>query len=451
MDILWNSLFFIIALGILVTIHEYGHFWVARKLGVKVLVFSFGFGKPLLQKVGKDGVRYYLSAFPLGGYVKMLDERDTENPVAEKDKNRAFNRQPVWARMAIVLAGPAANFILALFLYSGMYLMGIQGISTEIGEVPEGSIAEQAGLQKGDFIRSVDGQSVLVLHDVTKSIAKRMGEKGQIQLSVQTMQDASSKQISLNLTNWILDDERPELLHSLGIYHPLEQRAVEIASVAEGKPAADAGLRAGDIIKVIEKQQISRWNDIRLKLAEIGIGEFIIEVDRDGELIPFSVVITSADRNDKERGTIGIKGVLPDYSKYLLVQQYGLIDSIGLAYHETLNMVALSAGLFVKLIKGDISTKSLSGPISIAKGAGSTASMGLATFIGFLAMISVNLGFINLLPIPMLDGGHFLYFAIEAIKGSPLSEKVQEIGLQVGMMLVFALMAIAVFNDFARV
>jgi len=451
MGILWDLLFFIIALGILVTIHEYGHFWVARKLGVKVLVFSFGFGKPLLQKVGKDGVLYYLSAFPLGGYVKMLDERDTENPVAEEDKDRAFNRQPVWARMAIVLAGPAANFILALFLYSGMYLMGIQGISTEIGEVPMGSIAAQAGLQKGDYIKSVDGQSVVVLHDVTKSIAKRMGEKGQIHLSVQPMRGTSSKQISLNLANWKLDDEKPELLHSLGIYHPLEQRSVEIASVAEGKPAAEAGLKSGDIIKAIEKQQINRWNDIRLELAEIGTGKFTIEVDRAGELMSFSVVITSADKKDKERGTIGIKGVLPDYSKYLLVQQYGLIDSISLAYDETLNMVALSAGLFVKLIKGDISTKSLSGPISIAKGAGSTASMGMATFIGFLAMISVNLGFINLLPVPMLDGGHFLYFAIEAIKGSPLSEKVQEIGLQVGMMLVFALMAIAVFNDFARV
>ena len=451
MAILWNGLFFIIALGVLVTIHEYGHFWVARKLGVKVLVFSFGFGKPLLQKVGKDGVLYYLSAFPLGGYVKMLDERDQQNPIAEEDKERAFNRQPVWARMAIVLAGPAANFVLALFLYSFMYLIGIQGLSTEIGEVPEASIAEQAGLQKGDRIKSVDGQPVVVLHDVTKSIAKRMGDKGQIKLSVLSLQETTAKELSLNLSSWQLDDENPQLLHSLGIYHPLERRDAEIGSVSSGKPADKAGLIQGDIIKTIDGDKINGWNDIPVKLAKMEAGKFTIEIDREGELMPFSVVITSADKNDKERGTIGITRVIPDYSQYLLVQQYGLGDSISAAYDETLNMVALSAGLFVKLIKGNISTKSLSGPISIAKGAGATASMGLAAFLSFLAMISVNLGFINLLPVPMLDGGHFLYFTIEAIKGSPLSEKVQEIGLQVGMMLVFALMAIAIFNDFSRV
>jgi len=449
MGVLWNSAFFIIALGVLVTIHEYGHFWVARKLGVKVLVFSFGFGKPLLQKMGKDGVRYYLSTFPLGGYVKMLDERDEENPVKEEEKHLAFNRQSVWARMAIVLAGPLANFLLAIFLYSVMYMIGIKDLSTEVGLVPENSIAYQAGLQKGDFINRVDGLPVAVLHDITKSLAKRMGEKGQIKLVVRSRNSHSEREIVLDIENWIVDSSKPELLHSLGIFHPLEQGGTEIGSIASGRPADNSGMKVGDVVKSVAGQKVTNWRDMGAIIASSANKEIVIEVERKGELIPISVVIGSADKNDPNSGFIGIGNVVPDYSLYTVDQRFGLFESIALAYTETLNMVVLSARLVAKLVKGQVSLRSLSGPVSIAKGAGQTASIGLAYFIGFLAMISVNLGFINLLPVPMLDGGHFLYFSIEAIKGSPLSEKVQELGLQIGMMMVFALMAIAIFNDFA--
>jgi len=449
MDILWNSAFFIIALGVLVTIHEYGHFWVARKLGVKVLVFSFGFGKPLLQKVGKDGVRYYLSTFPLGGYVKMLDERDEENPVSEDEKHLAFNRQSVWARMAIVLAGPLANFVLAIFLYSAMYMIGVRDLSTEIGSVPENSIAQQAGLKKGDLIKQVDGQPVTVLHDVTKSLAKRMGERGVIKLVVWSKDNHSNREVVLDIQNWTLNDKKPELLHSLGIFHPLEQGGTEIGSIVSGKPADMSGMRVGDIVKSVAGQKVVSWREMGALIASSANKAISIEVERNGELIDISVVIESTGKNEPNSGRIGVGSVVPDFSLYTVNQRFGLFESISLGYSEMLNMVELSARLVAKLIKGQVSLKSLSGPVSIAKGAGQTASIGLAYFIGFLAMISVNLGFINLLPVPMLDGGHFLYFIIEAIKGSPLPEKIQELGLQVGMMMVFALMAIAIFNDFA--
>lgn len=450
MDALWNLASFIVALGILVTIHEYGHFWVARKLGVKVLTFSVGFGKPLLQKVGKDGVRYVLAAIPLGGYVKMLDEREPDQQISEEDKPFAFNQKSVWVRIAIVLAGPIANFLLAIFLYWCMFLMGIKGITTDIGTIPEASIAQQAGLQKGDKIISVDGHSVTVMHDLTKNIAKRLGEKSEIILSVQRPGRTSEKQIVLDISKWIVDDEKPEILHSLGIYHQIESSSTLIGTVTPDDPADKAGILAGDKIISVDGTQVNSWREMGQVIASKPNQRVLFEVERNGELIPIFVVIGSAGGNEVNSGRIGVSSVRVDNSEFLITRQAGIFEAFSLAIDETINMVSLSTRLFVKLISGEISTKSLSGPISIAEGAGTSARIGLVYFISFVAMISVNLGFINLLPIPMLDGGHLLYFVIEAIKGKPLPEKVQEFGLQVGMMLVFALMAVAIFNDISR-
>jgi len=448
MEFLWNLASFILALGILVTIHEYGHFWVARKFGVKVLTFSVGFGKPILQKIGKDGVRYVIAAIPLGGFVKMLDGRDPEQQISDKDQAAAFNNQSVWARMAIVLAGPMANFLLAIFLYWLMFVIGIKGLSPHVGQVPETSISYQAGLLEGDIITQIDGEPVVDMQGVTKAIAKRLGETTEIVISVKRAGEHIAKELVLDISSWQVDESEPELLKSLGIYHPWETlEAVEavIGSIVDGGVAEQAGLMVNDKIVTIGSDVISKWQDMKNIIASNPNQRLLFEVERNGELIPIFVVIGSAKVNGKEIGQIGVGAV-----DYTIVRKAEIIDAFGLAFDEMIKMVVLSSKLFIKFISGDISTKSLSGPISIAEGAGTTASIGLVYFISFLAMISVNLGFINLLPVPMLDGGHLLYFVIEAIKGKPLSQKVQEFGLQIGMMLVFALMALAIFNDILR-
>ncbi len=450
MEFLWNTAAFIITLGLLVTIHEYGHFWVARKLGIKVLTFSIGFGKPLYQRRGKDGVLYVIASIPLGGYVKMLDERESKEPLAEEDQGKAFNQKSVWTRMAVVIAGPVANFLLAILLYWWMFVMGITGILPELGHIPENSIAEQAGLKTGDRILQVDGQAIETMHDLNKAIAIRLGETSQMTLEVQASSSSVTKLVKLDLKNWQVDDEKPEILHSLGFFHPLERLSAEVGKVVSGGPADRAGIRAGDIIREIDGESVDSWQQMQPKVESRPNKEVLFKVERDGELIPISVVIGSADENQPTKGRIGINSSLTDVSKYRVLQKADILEAFGLAIDETANMIALSMKMFKKLITGEISTKSLSGPISIAEGAGNSASYGLNYLIRFMAMISVNLGFINLLPVPMLDGGHLLYFVVEAIKGKPLSEKMQEFGLQIGMMLVFTLMAVAIYNDIWR-
>jgi len=446
----WNLIFFVIALGVLVSIHEYGHFWVARKLGVRVLTFSFGFGKPLLQKIGKDGVRYVISAIPLGGYVKMLDERESDQGLAKEDQPFAFNRKPVWVRIAIVLAGPMANFLLAILLYWIMFVIGIKGLVPEIGQPPLSSIAQQAGLEKGDRILAVDGIQISVMDQLTKSIARRLGENGEMTLTVRRKQRSDSETLRLNLSSWNVDEDKPDILHSLGIFHQIENGHTLLGEVTAGKSADKAGIKVGDKILSIDGISVRYWREMGQLIQSMPNKTVLIEVERNGELMPISVVIGSAEENGVKVGKIGVGGVPGNYQQYYVNRQFGAFESLGLAIDEMFEMVTLTTQLFKKLLVAEISVKSLSGPASIAEGAGNSASIGLVYFISFLAMISVNLGFINLLPVPMLDGGHLLYFVIEAIKGKPLSEKVQEIGLQVGMMMVFALMAIAIFNDISR-
>ena len=450
MDALWNLFSFIIALGILVTIHEYGHFWVARKLGVKVLTFSVGFGKPLLQKVGKDGVRYVLAAIPLGGYVKMLDERDPDQEILEEDKPFAFNQKSVWARMAIVLAGPIANFLLAIFLYWCIFMMGTDGLKPVVGNVPESSIAFNAGLLQDDLIVAVDGEAIVTTQDLVEGLAKRLGDKGRLILNVKRKGSSQNKNIYLDLQTWQVDDEKPEILHSLGIYHPRENISTEVASLSEGKAAMNAGIEVGDMITMIDGQSVDKWIEMVVIIRSMPGKSTTLQVDRNGELMAISVVIGSQEDEGETVGLLGVGPVPFDRALYIVTQESGIFGSFVLACETAYKKIVLTTQLFKKLVVGDISHKGISGPLSIAQGAGASASYGLVAFLSFLAIISVNLGFINLLPVPMLDGGHLLYFVIEAIKGKPLPEKVQEFGLQVGMMLVFALMAIAIFNDISR-
>ncbi|MGB0496158.1 MAG: RIP metalloprotease RseP [Kangiellaceae bacterium] len=444
MEFLWNLVSFVIALGILVSFHEYGHFWVARKLGVKVLTFSVGFGKPLLEKVGKDGVRYVIAAIPLGGYVKMLDER--EAPVDSSELSMAFNRQSVWARIAIVLAGPVANFLLAILLYWVVFISGQNAIVPVAGQIEQSSIAGKAGLKYRDQILSVDGEKVSTLQELTLKLVAKIGEKGEILITVKNEQSSTPRELVLNINDWQVDSTNPEVLHSLGFYHFLEFS--EFGGVKSGGAADKSGISVGDRLVSIDGKSAILWKDMAKILVTSANQEVTLEIKRNGELMLIPVVIGSQVVDGK---TIGQLGVERDFKPFLIKQEFGVIDAFGKAIDKTYNMIALTTRIFIKLFSGEISAKSLSGPVSIAKGAGASADIGLISFLLFIAAISVNLGFINLLPVPMLDGGHLLYFVIELVKGKPLSERTQELGLQVGMMMVFALMAFAIFNDFSRI
>ncbi|MBV1911129.1 MAG: RIP metalloprotease RseP [Kangiellaceae bacterium] len=446
MDILWNFASFVVALGVLVTIHEYGHFIVARKLGVKVLTFSVGFGKPLFQKVGKDGVRYVIAAIPLGGYVKMLGEQtDEDQEFSVEDQKRAFNRQSVWTRMAIVLAGPIANFLLAIVLYWIIFLSGTSALTPVIAEPTPDSIAQSAGLKRGDEIRSVDGVETKFFQDVSLALASRLGEKTTINMLIVSEGEFEEKTVLLDISNWQVDDQRPDVIKSLGLAHRIE---MSIISEVEPDSAADkAGLNKNDQIIVVDGIKVTSWRQMSSLLSERPNKETEIEVIRNDELIAIPVVIGSREHNGQ---TIGKLGISREIEGFIVKREPGIIEAVEMAFDKTVRMIELTVRFFKKFLFGEISHKSLSGPLAIAEGAGSSAAIGVISFLGFLAMISVNLGFINLLPVPMLDGGHFLYYVIEVIRGKPLSDRVQGMGLQIGMMLVFALMAIAIYNDVSR-
>ncbi len=444
MAALSNFFYFIVAIGILVTFHEFGHFWVARKLGVKVLTFSVGFGKPLWKRKAKDGVLYQIGMIPLGGYVKMLDEREGEIDPSLVDQ--AFNRQVVWRRFAIVLAGPMANFLLAILFYWAVFSLGITGFNTKVGEVSKDSIAANAGVKNGVMITAVDGASVETSSQLIRRIALRLGDDDHLVLT--TNSQGKEKAHLLSIDGWRVHPTRPQLLESLGIKHQNLVQQPLFNSVLEGGPADKAGIKAGDLVKAIDDEPVYYWNDL-VKIVSARAGKISnFKIDRNGELLDISVVIGTRQHQERKVGFIGVGSD----SRELLALRKGddIFDSFSMALTETKDMIYLSVRLFGKLLVGDLSLKSLNGPFKIAEGAGGSARIGLVYFLSFLAMISINLGFINLLPVPLLDGGHLMYFSIEALRGKPLSEKVQEIGLQVGMLLVFSMMTIAIYNDITQ-
>ncbi len=456
MTFIENIFYFIIALGILVTIHEYGHFWVARKLGVKVLTFSIGFGKPIWQRLAKDGVNYQVAMIPLGGYVKMLDER--EGDVSQQDLPYAFNRQSVWKRIAIVLAGPVANFILAIVLYWGIFIAGITQLGTQMGEIDKSTIAGKSGLQAGDTITHVDGYPVNFLNDIVLSSAIRIGEKSTMALTV-ISRNGSDKVLTLDLSQWDLENSERYILDSLGIRSIIADQNIEpiLSMIKENTAASQAGLLVGDKIVAFNQRPVKSWRILTKEMIQPSPNQPVtFTVEREGELKDIPVVIGSREVSGKQFGFLGA-GVTPSKKEAAQTASYyktakgdDILNALVLAFNKTKRFIVVTARLFGKLVTGQLSLKNISGPLSIAEGAGGTARAGLVPFVLFIAMISINLGFINLLPIPMLDGGHLLYFLIELVKGKPLSEKTQAFGMQIGMLMVFALMAIAIFNDIAR-
>jgi regulator of sigma E protease len=438
-DFLFYTAALLVTLGVLVTFHEWGHFYAARKLGVKVLRFSVGFGKPLWKRTGKDGVEYVIAGIPLGGYVKMLDER--EGNVDSADQSMAFNRQPIWKRNIIVAAGPVANFVLAIIVFWIMFMMGTYVVKPITGEPPAQSIAAEAGITANHRIMAVDGQPVAGWKDVTWALVERLGEAGEIELQLESTETGMQKQAVLNISNWQVDDRRPDVLQSLGL-QPQTQLTPVVYNVSSGSAADQAGMQKGDRITQLNDKPVTSFRDISDFMQSVKSTDRIsVTVQRDNESLELAAFPQLVDN----RYLLGI-------SAYPIVEQQsaGVWKGFQLALDETWRVIALTATMFKKLVLGEVSTKSLGGPISIAEGAGSSARGGLVYFLSFLGMISVNLGLINLLPVPVLDGGHLLFNLMETIKGKPLSEKAQEFGMKIGIVMVLGLMSIAIFNDIAR-
>ncbi|EKE84843.1 sigma E protease regulator RseP [Idiomarina xiamenensis] len=443
MDVLWTIAAFVVTLGILVSFHEFGHFWVARRAGVKVLTFSVGFGRPLWRREAKDGTVYQLGMIPLGGYVRMLDSRVDEVPAEQR--HLAFNHKSVAKRFAVVAAGPLANFVLAVAVLWLMFVIGVPSVKPIIGELQANSIAAESGLPARAEITSIAGQDTHNWEQVHMALASAIGDAS-TDVTVR-MANGEERLYRLDLTNWQYDPQTQAAFQSVGIEVYRPQVYTDIVEIAADSPAAKAGFQAGDKIVAIDGTLISEWSQIRELIADSAGQVRQFSVQRDGQRQQIDVMIGS--RN--ERGFLGVVPRADAYPEaYLFTQQYGPFTAIAEGAKRTWDLIVLSFKMIGKLLTGDVSVKNLAGPISIAEGAGAQAATGFVYFLGFLALLSVNLGIINLLPLPVLDGGHLLFFVIEWVRGKPLSEKVQDICYRIGGALVFLLMAIAITNDITR-
>ena len=454
MTLLWSVLGFVVAVSLLVAVHEYGHFWAARKLGFKVLRFSVGFGPTLWRRVaGADRTEYVLAALPLGGYVKLLDER--EGPVDAAEVSRAFTRRPPWQRILVLLAGPGFNFAFAILLLWGMlWIVGSPDVRAVVGGVAAGSPAARAGLRADDEIIRLDDALVQGRGDVVLGLIDAMSGDGVTRLAVRS---ASGAERELELR---VDDpadrraltEPSALMRGVGLRFWSQPVPARIGRVLPAGPAEQAGLQVGDLITAIDGEPVGDFVSMGEALAARPNREVAIRYERGGVLAT-TTVRTSADLVDgREVGRIRIETLpsapLPD--SMIVHRHFGPVQAFGESLQRTWDMTVLQAKMFARMIIGQVSLKNLSGPITIAEYAGDSARSGLTGFVGFLVLISLSLGFLNLLPIPMLDGGQIIYQSIEWIKGSPLSERVQAAGQSVGIALLCLLMGVALFNDLAR-
>lgn len=454
MTLLWSVLGFVVAVSLLVAVHEYGHFWAARKLGFKVLRFSVGFGPTLWRRVaGADRTEYVLAALPLGGYVKLLDER--EGPVDAAEVSRSFTRRPPWQRILVLLAGPGFNFAFAILLLWGMlWIVGSPDVRAVVGGVAAGSPAARAGLRADDEIIRLDNALVQGRGDVVLGLIDAMSGDGVTRLAVRS---ASGAERELELR---VDDpaerraltEPSALMRGVGLRFWSQPVPARIGRVLPAGPAEQAGLQVGDLITAIDGEPVGDFVAMGEALAARPNREVAIRYERGGVLAT-TTVRTSADLVDgREVGRIRIETLpsapLPD--SMIVHRHFGPVQAFGESLQRTWDMTVLQAKMFARMIIGQVSLKNLSGPITIAEYAGDSARSGLTGFVGFLVLISLSLGFLNLLPIPMLDGGQIIYQSIEWIKGSPLSERVQAAGQSVGIALLCLLMGVALFNDLAR-
>jgi regulator of sigma E protease len=467
MEVIESIVALIVTISIVVTIHEYGHYWVARRCGVKVLRFSVGFGKPLYTWHGKPvanvtpegqeiktrsnelvGTEFVVAAIPLGGYVKMLDER--EGFVADDELHMDFNRKPVKPRIAIVLAGPLANFVLAIAAYWMLFAVGVTGIVPVLGDIDASSQAGIAGFRKGQEIIQVDGEVTATWSEVNLQLFKRIGDTGRISFRVKDPFD-EYRDLSVPIDKWLSDAETPYPTMTLGLMLDSPEVPAVIGRLIEDGRALDAGLQVGDQILTSDSARIENWDQWVDIIKASANRELNLEVRRDGTRILLSLTPASIMRDGTEIGYIGAAAQFPEIPEEMQrVVRYSLFTAWIPALTKTWDMTLFTLDSIRKMILGAISTSNLSGPITIAKVASASAKSGLESYIGFIAILSISLGVLNLLPIPVMDGGHLLYYLVELISGHPVSERIQILGMQLGIFIIVSIMLLAFYNDLAR-
>jgi regulator of sigma E protease len=448
LGILWNLAAFIVALGVLITVHEFGHFWVARRCGVRVERFSIGFGKALWRRSDRHGTEFVIALIPLGGYVKMLDER--VEPVSPELRHYAFNNKTVSQRAAIIVAGPVANFIFAIFAYWLVFIIGVPSIRPVVGEITPNSIAASAQIAPGTELKAIDGIETPDWDAVRLALVAKIGdENARVTLAPFGTNQTSEK--TLHLRNWQFEPDREDPIVSLGIRPRGPQVETVLEEVQPQSAANKAGLQAGDRIVKVNGAPISQWTDFVSLVRENPGQALAVEVERQGRSLSLTLIPDTKPGKAKAEGFAGVvPKVIPLPDEYKTVRQYGPFVAVAEATDKTWQLMKLTVNMLGKLITGDVKLNNLSGPISIAQGAGMSAEFGLIYYLMFLALISVNLGIINLFPLPVLDGGHLLFLAIEKLKGGPVSERVQDFSYRIGSILLVLLMGLALFNDFSR-
>lgn len=451
MSILFTILAFIVALGVLITFHEFGHYLVARWCGVKVLRFSIGFGQPLFKKnLGKDQTEWVVAALPLGGYVKMLDEREEEVP--PEDLARAFNRQSVSKRFAIVAAGPLANFLLAILLYWLLFISGVSGIKPMLGPIKPSTPAAMAAFQEGEMIVKIENEPVATWQDARWVLLSHAVDRNP-EVMVETINERGEIfWRKMNLSDMHADDLDAHFLEKIGlaVYQPFMSPVV--GQVMASSAGERAGLMAGDEILSIDHKEIEHWEELVTIIRAHPGQPLILEILRDGKIMEIPITPDSANEGNSEIGRIGIAPKIDHEVLNKLHVNVSYPPGVALlkAFDKTWEMTIFTLRMLGKMVMGEVSLKNVSGPITIADYAGQSAQMGIIAYLGFLALISISLGVLNLLPIPVLDGGHLMYYVIEIIKGSPLSEKTMAIGQQIGIAMLFTLMVFAIYNDIYR-
>lgn len=442
---------FIVALSVLIIVHEYGHYWVARRCDVKVLRFSVGFGKPIWSKtIGRDGTEWVVAAVPLGGYVKMLDER--EGDVAPHELARAFNRKTVWQRFAIVLAGPLANFLAAIVLYWFLFLHGVPGLVPVLADPPPRSAAMQAGFAAGDTVTRAGGTAVRSWQDFRWVMLQEALDKQPISIELKTARGETVTR-ELRLDQLSAQDLEGDVLGALGFVRLRMTLRPVLGEVTGSGAAARAGLQSGDLVVAIDGAGIETWDALVAKVRSAPGRELQFRVRRgDIELQAVPVTPDAINERGERFGRIGAAPRLdPDAMQRMITDvSYGPVESFTKAVVKTWETALFSLRMLGKMALGEVSLKNLSGPITIADYAGQSAQSGWISYLLFLGLISISLGVLNLLPVPLLDGGHLMYYSIEIFTGKPVSERVMEVGQQVGLVVLFALMAFALYNDVHR-
>ncbi|TMH26722.1 MAG: RIP metalloprotease RseP [Betaproteobacteria bacterium] len=441
---------FIVALGVLIVVHEYGHYLVARACKVKVLRFSVGFGRPLATwRLGPDRTEWVLAAIPFGGYVKMLDER--EGPVEPAELARAFNRQSVWKRFAIVIAGPLFNFVFAVLVYAGLFMYGLPEARPILGAPPAGTLAAAAGVHAGDTVRAIDGEPIATWQELRWRVLQAALQRQSAQL--ETLDERGHiALVALDLSGFPSADVETDVLEKIGLrlYRPPLEPV--LGQVLGGGAAERAGLMSGDRILRVDGSPIENWDAFVNAIRSHPGGELSIAFERAGSEHRAQVVPDAVSAGNARIGRIGAGPRQPEaYAEKLVIRvQHGPLASLGRAAAKTADIALFSLKMLGKMLIGEVSWRHLSGPVTIADFAGQSASLGWVSYLTFLALISISLGVLNLLPIPLLDGGHLMYYAIEIIKGRPVSERFMELGQRVGLALLLVMMAFAFYNDLNR-